>query len=217
MYKIAPICLALIATVAALPQGGPPFGGDHHEGDKGRGGPDEPGRTDYLSTFEDYDDDALGNDIGPYNGLFWENMAVDVADTLLGGIKAQSPPNVAIADAIDASISTQYPGSVTDIFDLHRFYFACSNDVLVVGGLTPTDCTLTVTGYRASQQIARQSIRYFAAGGTLLSGDAPMRRFTLNNFFKGVDTVRFDVDSLDEVDSIIIDNVQYTTYNADLE
>jgi hypothetical protein len=74
----------------------------------------------------------------------------------------------------------------------------------------PTDCTITVTGYRNGEQVASQDADF--STGTLLAAVAPMQKIDLKKpGFKNVDRVEFETDG--ELDSttlaVLFDNIAY--------
>lgn len=88
----------------------------------------------------------------------------------------------------------------------------------MAGQLTASACEVTVVGYYASQEAARQSFNYALYGQ--VPNPAPMVLAELSDDFKGVDTVRFETSLSSDIlqlESLYIDNVQTTTYNADTD
>lgn len=78
----------------------------------------------------------------------------------------------------------------------------------------PTSCTVTVTGYKATKQIAQQSFDFNP--GVAVTAD--MVKANLNGF-KGIDTATFDTSAGDVVDTsaitaTLLDDLVYTVYDA---
>ena len=145
--------------------------------------------------------------------------------TTVIGVNPRSSPNVgAYSDrstALDGDappkITTQYVGSVTDTFDFDSFYFGC---VLATGeavGSLPKPCTVTVVGYKASIEVARQDFEFDP--GTL-TANVDMVKAELNDKFRGIDTATFDTEGgeLGSVESVLVatllDDLKYTVYDA---
>lgn len=131
----------------------------------------------------------------------------------------ESSPNVGAYSArsqlLDNStpvITTNYAGSVTDTFDFQRFYFGCVAATAEAIASTPLSCTVKVQGYRASNEVAEQEFE-FSPG--LLQLTVDMVEATLNDDFKGVDTVTFTTDySIPGAGATLLDSLSYKTYNA---
>ncbi|KAK5087767.1 hypothetical protein LTR05_001982 [Lithohypha guttulata] len=193
--------------------------------------------TTYDTSFDDLKPGALPiagteGEIGPYNGLEFKSIGVidnGVGGTVVAGVRSSSPPNVAVYSSLNAGtingegtnprITTQYIGSVGDTFDFKSFYYGCVSNLQESVGTAPTACKVTVTGYKATKPVARQEFRF---GPPLLSVVAGMESGVLQGF-NGIDTAVFETDTDNTLlmssgglaVATLLDNLVYTTYNAD--
>lgn len=75
---------------------------------------------------------------------------------------------------------------------------------------------MTVVGYKASVEVARQSFEFNVG---LLAVTADMVQATLSNEFKGIDTATFETEATEDLEDAVvatlIDSLDYTTYNAE--
>lgn len=158
-------------------------------------------------------------------------IANGVAGTVIAGVNSNSPPNVAAYSSLNAgavngdgtvpTITTQYVGSVTDRFDIKSFYFGCVLNLQDSAASTPAPCTITVTGYKATEKIAKQE---FSFDSETLDIVADMVYADLKGF-DDIDTAVFETKAGgllsilggagDLLVGTLLDNLVYTTYNAE--
>lgn len=110
-------------------------------------------------------------------------------------------------------IPTQYSGSVTATFDFESFYFGCELGTVETGASVPLSCNVTVTGSKATAEIAQESFFFSVETSQAL---APMIKAELSEKIKGLDTVTFssEYESGQDIGATLLDNLSYTTYNA---
>lgn len=182
--------------------------------------------THYEATFDDLQPVAGGlvslTAVGPYDGLDYQGInliSLGLGGTIVAGVIPNSSPNVGAYDIKTAltegqpTVTTQYSGSVTDKFDFSNFYFGCVIATQETAASLPSACNITVTGYRASVQVAQQSFEFNPG---LLAVTAPLAEAALGEEFKGIDTAKFASDySVPDVSATLVDSFYYTTYNAE--
>lgn len=120
-------------------------------------------------------------------------------------------------------LSVNYPVSTTVAFQLLSFFFACSTNTLNSEILSPTPCTLAITGYKGSdntvasnQMVAAQTIRYIPSA---MTGPVQMAKFVVLPAFNGATFVTFQYTNdlntaLTPTTAMAIDTVKYTVYNC---
>lgn len=125
---------------------------------------------------------------------------------------------------------------MTDTFDFESFYFGCvvmtleavcfpfsrlniyqgtvANIYIQVASV-PLSCDVTVTGFKASLEVARETFSFeYDLLTDLLTADVV--KAELSDTFKGIDSATFstEYDISDAVGATLLDNLSYTTYNA---
>lgn len=156
---------------------------------------------------------------------FTDLISLGVSGAVIAGVRPESSPNVgaydARADLLDGAspkITTQYPGSVTETFDLEKFYFGCVVATAEAVISAPISCSVRVQGYKASIAVADQTFEFNAPLLTLVED---MDEATLNDQFKDVDTVTFTTEYNgvpvvgNLVGATLIDSLSYKTYNTE--
>ena len=144
-------------------------------------------------------------------------IQLGVDGLIVAGIIPESSPNIAAYDGLhqllegEPRITSEYPGSVTEFFDFQEFYFGCLADTEEAVASLPISCTITVTGYRASNQVAQQSFK-FKPG--LFAVTAPMPNATLSKAFKGIDEVTFNTKySIPDAGATLLESLSYVAYS----
>jgi len=235
MYSAVALSLAALAVAAPM---APSTGSSSSSNNKGGKGGFQKG-TPYTANYDDIDTGLpvvgtlVGDDISQYQGLGYDGfgvLALGLAGQTIAGIRPESPPNVisygglldTVADVLGLGddsgaplITTQYPGSAGNVFDLKSFFFACEIAVAGVAGV-PQSCVVTVTGYKNAQQVADQEFTFIAQP---LGLTEDMQKAKLSREFEGVDTVYFNTEAAGAVAvgalvATYLDNVAYTVYNA---
>lgn len=190
--------------------------------------------TQYEATFDDLNAPVGGlvdlQEVGPYDGLDYVGINViklGLGGTVIAGVRPESQDQVGVYTARNLllngdtpTITTQYPGSVTDTFDFQQFYFGCVVATAETAASVPISCTVKVQGYKASNEVAEQDF-YFTPDNPIVSD---LMLASLGSKFIGVDEVKFstlytDSDALSGVvgaaGATILDSLSYKTYNAD--
>ena len=154
------------------------------------------------------------NYINVYNQLNWEGFTVGSSTFQLTGVQAHSGENVA-AWSLDsttigghpniATINAEYPGSETESFDLHSFWYGCAAPTLQGAVSVPIACTITVNGCGDNDQVvATQDVDYEPS-----SLQDEMVLATLGDAFTGLKRVEF---STTPAIVGLIDDVSYSAH-----
>ena len=155
--------------------------------------------------------------IAPANlGHVVDLIQLGVDGTIVAGVIPHSSPNVgaynteSIALQGTLKITSEYPGSVTDFFSFQQFYFGCVAGTLEAIASAPIACTITVTGYRESVQVARQKFSYNP--GTVVT--APMKKVKLSKKFEYIDEVTFTTEySVPDAGATLLDDLKYDAFS----
>ena len=136
--------------------------------------------------------------------------------TIVTGVLPRSYPNAGAYSAStmllqgEPEITNDYPGTVTLFFDFQQFYFGCVAGTAEAIASAPIGCNVTVTGYRESNEVARESFIYNP--GVALT--APMMKASLGEEVKNLDYATFDSTyEVPDVGATLLDDVKYTAYS----
>ena len=141
--------------------------------------------------------------------------------TVPAGVTPESYPNtggygsITVASTGQPYITTQYSGSAVALFDFKSFYFGCRVATVQGVATVPESCTVTVTGYKSSVEVAKQSFHFEVQ---TLATLAPMIKAELSKDFKGIDTATFYTDNYgfgDEAGATLLDSLSYTVFSCD--
>lgn len=126
------------------------------------------------------------------------------------GLVPHSSPNYAVTSnqgtttSGQALVSTNYEGSTAKEVDLYSFYFGCSVNVDNPAGNPPQACSVTVTGYKGSdntvansQEVVAQTFEYNPT--TALGLQQLAFTGSLNPLFKGLQFFTFQFQTEDVV------------------
>ncbi|KAE9968119.1 hypothetical protein EG328_004650 [Venturia inaequalis] len=186
-----------------------------------------PAQTKYEATFDDLSSltqNVALQEVGPYDGLDYKGIdliSLGLDGTIVAGVTPRTYPNAGVylpvSGVLDGapSITTQYEGSVTDTFDFEGFWFGCIGMSVEAVASAPLSCDVTVAGFKASLEVARQTFSFkYNVLTDLLT--APMVKAKLSNAFKGIDSATFstEYDVTNAVGATLLDSLRYTTYNA---
>ena len=125
---------------------------------------------------------------------------------MVTGVEPESPVNVGgysdrstLLGGNTPKITTQYPGSAFSTFDFQKFSYGCvlatAEDVLSA----PISCSVTASGYKNAQKVTDQTFNFLVDG---LVED--MNTATLNDQFKGVDTVVMASETFQTYSSMLV-------------
>lgn len=170
----------------------------------------------------------------PYKELSWEAFGVATSTPVLGSLGFHSPPQCAITSAKmqltsgkSPAITTTYPSSKVQSFDLNALYIGCT--VNTMGNLNlPTSCTAQVTGYRLNpanpsicDTVGPETVTFnpptvAGTGGLTLETKANMtqHKFPLTfHTLKNVTIELVSVATTPELATLFFDDVTYTTHS----
>lgn len=102
-------------------------------------------------------------------------------------------------------------GTNTKVFDFNQLYFGCVGGTVESFASPPVSCKITVTGYRAGNEVATQSFVYTPGPGPT----APMERAILGLGFKAIDRATFSTSyNVGPAGATLLDNLSYITASS---
>ena len=117
-------------------------------------------------------------------------------------------------------LTTNFPNSRSVSYDLESFYFGCGLDLFNAAAAAPTQCLISITGYKgsdntvaSSQQVCSQQFEYNPS--TNLGPQEMAFSGQVLSCFKGIQfaVVQFDLpggmSALDPDLALVIDNMAY--------
>ncbi|KAI5362756.1 hypothetical protein Slin14017_G064370 [Septoria linicola] len=191
-------------------------------------------RTSQLANFDDLTGipGSIVNDIPtPYKGLDYVGIGfttvISTGTGLQPGISPHSGLNYAAINLLTQqqgtpTLTTYYPGSNIDSFDLESFYFGCVVQLATGAAAVPTACNVQITGYKGSdnsvsnaKQVCSQQFQYnpttaIATVEQAFSG--PVSKNCKNLDFA---IVTFSLEggsaALQSLGALVLDDIKYST------
>lgn len=152
-------------------------------------------------------------------------VTLGLEGTVPVGVKPHSGANAGAYSARSTllnGVNPQITSSSGKVFDFDSFYFGCVAATAETILSVPQPCTISVVGYKAGTEVARQ--RYeFKIGDLELQ--TPTFKVILPKEFKGLDTATFTTESDesllsalggvgDAITATLLDDFSYSVYDA---
>jgi hypothetical protein len=154
--------------------------------------------------------------IGAYDGLQWNSFDVaKLGASPTSGVKPVSGSNVALLYILSGGVFPQAQLQVTGntkYFQLSSFYYGCVLSTLINVASLPVACSITVNGIRNGKQVATQNFSFTPKNNVL----SPLVKasFTSSVWANLDQVVVKPTNLLAPLNSVIFDNVAFTTYSS---